>query len=57
MNKWRRYLLSSPTGTLVLEAHTPKEWAVAVRDHLLALGCSEAYAKRIAARIARAKEA
>lgn len=50
-----RYLLTRPAGTLVLAYHGPKEWASVTRDHLLALGCSEAYAKKIAARIVRAK--
>lgn len=52
-----KYILTRPAGTLVLAFHGTKEWASLTRDHLLALGCSEAYAKKIAARIARAKKA
>lgn len=41
-----------PDGTrLVLAHHTPEEWADRMRERLLALGCSETYARRIARRI------
>ncbi len=48
------YKLTSPEGRLVLAYHSPKDWAKETQARLIGLGCSEAYAKKVARRIARA---
>jgi hypothetical protein len=44
------WLLADGTR-LVLFHHNPETWAEKVRDQLLALGCSAAYAEQAASRI------